>query len=43
MKGMKKNHKMNWKTAHRMMINTQLLIITLNVNKVNPPIKRQSG
>ena len=42
-KGTKKKYKINWKTMFKMAINTYLSIITLNVNGLNAPIKRQSG
>ena len=35
-------HRINWKTRFKMAINTYLSIITLNVNGLNAPIKRQS-
>ena len=34
------NHRINWKTRFKMAINNHLSIITLNVNGLNPPIKR---
>ena len=40
-KGMEKNYKNNCKTINNMTINTYLSIITLNVNRLNAPIKRQ--
>ena len=43
MKRTKKKHKINRKTRFKMAINTYLSIITLNVNGLNAPIKRQSG
>ena len=42
-KGTKKKHRINWKTRFKMTINTYVSIITLNVNGLNAPIKRQSG
>ena len=42
-KGTKKKHRINWKTRFKMAINTYISIITLNVNGLNAPIKRQSG
>ena len=34
------NYKNIWKTSNKMAISTYLLIITLNVNELNAPIKR---
>ena len=34
-------HRKNWKTSFKMTINIYLSIITLNVNGLNAPIKRQ--
>ena len=39
-KGTKKNFKNNQKTVNKMQISTYLSIITINVNKINAPIKR---
>jgi len=43
MKGRKDKHRINWKSRLKMARNTHLSIITLNVNGLNAPIKRQSG
>ena len=34
------NHRINWKSRYKMAINKHLLIITLNINGLNAPIKR---
>ena len=39
-KGRKEKHRINWKTRFKMAINTYLSIISLNVNRLNAPIKR---
>ena len=36
----KEKHRINWKIRFKMAINTYLSIITLNVNRLNAPIKR---
>ena len=35
-----KNYGINWKTSNKMAISTYLSIISLNVNRLNAPIKR---
>ena len=42
-KGTKEKHRINWKTRFKMAINAYLSIITLNINGLKAPIKRQSG
>ena len=39
----RKRYRINWKSRFKMAINKHLSIITLNVNGLNAPIKRQSG
>ena len=39
----KKYYKHNHQTVHKMAIRTYISIITLNINGINAPIKRQSG
>ena len=41
-KGTKKKYRLNWKTMFKLVINRYLSKITLSVNGVNVPIKRQS-
>ena len=40
-KGRMENHRINWKMRFKMAINNHLSIITLNVNGLNAPMKRQ--
>ena len=42
-KGAKKKQNINGKTRFRIAVNKYLSIVTLNVNELNTPIKRQSG
>ena len=39
-RGRKKKYKMNWETRFNIAINTQVSIITLNINRLNVLIKR---
>ena len=39
-KGRMENHRIDWKMRFKMAINIHLSIITLNVNRLNAPIKR---
>ena len=39
-KGTVEKHRINGKRRFKMAINTYLSVITLNVNELNPPIKR---
>ena len=39
-KGTKEKHRINWETRFKMVINTYLSIIALNVNGLNAPIRR---
>ena len=41
-KGTEKKYKFNWKTRFKIVINTYISVITLNVNGLNDPIKRQT-
>ena len=39
----KEKHRINWKTRFKMVMNTYLSIITLNINGLDAPIKRHMG